>query len=306
MRFWVGVTDPGWYRFHRDRSHEEVNFWQPSERAPFKNLPEGAPFLFKLKGAANAIAGGGTYVTTQVLPLSVMWEVFGPQNGAASPRELRALIDPGGLTRQSPRQHVCQLITGCWYLPEDRWLVAPAGFATNLVRGKYYDEHDGKHILDHVRPWMYGAEVTVAERDVYERVDRPKYGAPQLVRPRLGQSGFRMRLFEAYHKTCAITGENTLPTLDAAHIVPYNEAGGSHDLSNGLLLRTDFHRLFDDGLVTVEPDLTIRVSPRIRASYFNGKAYYRLDGQPLRAPSRPEWRPDPDKLRWHNMERFQR
>ena len=79
-----------------------------------------------------------------------------------------------------------------------------------------------------------------------------------------------------------------------------------HELSNGLLLRTDFHRLFDEGLVTVEPDLSIRVSPRIRESYFNGKAYYRLDGQRLRAPSRPEWRPDPDKLRWHNVERFQR
>ena len=43
----------------------------------------------------------------------------------------------------------------------------------------------------------------------------------------------------------------------------------------------DFHRLFDAGLVSVTPDMTIRVSPRIREAWFNGKAYYRMDGQPL-------------------------
>ena len=47
--------------------------------------------------------------------------------------------------------------------------------------------------------------------------------------------------------------------LEAAHISPYAE-GGKHTLSNGLLLRSDLHTLFDLGYLTVEPsDMTIRV-----------------------------------------------
>ena len=102
-----------------------------------------------------------------------------------------------------------------------------------------------------------------------------------------------------------MTGENTLLALEAAHIVPYSEEG-AHDVRNGLLLRADFHRLFDAGLVSVTPDMTVRVSPRIREAWFNGKAYYRMDGQPLAVlPSRPEFRPDPDRLQWHLQNRFQ-
>jgi putative restriction endonuclease len=307
MRFWVGVTDPSWFAFHRARGSGEVNFWQPSSRPPFTKLPEGTPFLFKLKGAANAIAGGGYYVTTSTLPLEVAWEVFGPQNGAASLHGFRSMIDPKGLSRAGPREYVCQLVVDAVFLPEDRWLRAPPGFAKNLVQGRSYDaaEPEGAAILAHVSPWLYGPRPSdlPAAADTGET----KWAEPVLVKPRLGQSGFRVRLFEAYERRCAMTGESTLPTLDAAHIVPYAEAGSDHEITNGLLLRTDFHRLFDNGLVTVEPDLTIRVSPRIREAWYNGKAYYRLDGTRLAVvPQRREWRPDPDRLHWHNTHVFQR
>ena len=60
------------------------------------------------------------------------------------------------------------------------------------------------------------------------------------------------------------------------------------------------------GLVGVTPDLRIRVSPRIRESWFNGKVYYRLDGKPLSTvPVHPSMRPDPDRLDWHLRNRFQ-
>lgn len=314
MRYWVGVTDPDWFEFHRARGAEEVNFWQPSARPAFTRLPEGTPFLFKLKGPRNAIAGGGFYVTTSTLPLEVAWEVFGPQNGAASLAGFRSMIDPKGLSRAGPREYVCQLVVDTVFLPEDRWLRAPPGFAKNLVQGRGYEaaEPDGAAILAHIAPWLYGPRtedqpVAVADGAPTTGPDAPKWGQPVLVKPRLRQSGFRVRLFEAYGRRCAMTGESTLPTLDAAHIVPYASEATSHEVTNGLLLRTDFHRLFDNGLVTVEPDLTIRVSPRIREAWYNGKAYYRLDGTRLAVvPDRREWRPDPDRLHWHNTNVFQR
>jgi putative restriction endonuclease len=67
---------------------------------------------------------------------------------------------------------------------------------------------------------------------------------------------------------------------------------GPHELQNGLLLRSDFHKLFDKGLVAITADLNIEVSPRIREEWFNGKAYYRLHGRPLaNLPSDPTHRP---------------
>lgn len=132
-----------------------------------------------------------------------------------------------------------------------------------------------------------------------------RYGKPVLVKPRLGQGGFRVVVTDAYQRRCAITGESTLPVLEAAHILPFSE-NGPNELSNGLLLRSDFHKLFDEGLITIKPDLTVRVSAKIREEWSNGKAYYRLDGQPLASlPSDASHRPAADFLAWHNQERFE-
>lgn len=95
-----------------------------------------------------------------------------------------------------------------------------------------------------------------------------------------------------------------MPVLEAAHIQPYAE-NGPHDPANGLLLRSDFHKLFDIGLMTVTPDYHIEVSPRIREEWFNGKAYYRLHGQSLpRLPAQLDHRPGVEYLRWHNDNRY--
>ena len=40
--------------------------------------------------------------------------------------------------------------------------------------------------------------------------------------------------------------------------------GGTHEASNGILLRRDIHSLFDAGYVTVMPDLRFAVSRRIQ------------------------------------------
>ena len=45
--------------------------------------------------------------------------------------------------------------------------------------------------------------------------------------PRLGQGGFRVLVTDTYRRRCAVTGERTLPVLQAAHIRPVT-AGGLH------------------------------------------------------------------------------
>lgn len=130
-----------------------------------------------------------------------------------------------------------------------------------------------------------------------------RYGPPTLVLPRLGQGTFRVIVRDNYDRRCAVTGERTLPALDAAHIRPYAE-GGLHAASNGILFRRDIHSLFDAGYVTVTKDRMFEVSRRIREEFENGRHYYAMHGTPLSVPDRADRRPDPRMLEWHNTARF--
>ena len=68
----------------------------------------------------------------------------------------------------------------------------------------------------------------------------------------------------------ALTGRANPTGLEAAHIKPY-AATGPHLVANGLLLRSDFHILFDDGYITVTEDLRVRVSGKIKEKFENGR-----------------------------------
>ena len=72
--------------------------------------------------------------------------------------------------------------------------------------------------------------------------------------------------------------------------------GGRHELSNGLPLRRDIHRLFDLGFVTAKPNLRFAVSTALKDAYANGKTYYALDGRTI---AMPDARPARELLEWH-------
>ncbi len=310
MIFWVGVTDNSWFRFLRDQQPEEVNFWHPSARAPFTRLESGAPFLFKLKRPNNHIGGGGFFVKFSVLPLSVVWDTFAVKNGAATREQFENVIRP---LMRDPDAHDpeigCSVLAEPFFWREDTWIPNPIGFASNVVQGRSYDtaEQEGATLWKSVADRLtHTFDVSNTKQSVREPI--AMYGSPTLVNPRLGQGAFRVLVTDAYKRRCAITGEKTLPVLEAAHIIPFAQEG-THQVSNGLLLRSDFHKLFDLGYVTVErtkSDFRVKVSPKIREEWFNGKAYYRLDGQTLAAiPDALDQQPNQEYLAWHNEKVFQ-
>jgi putative restriction endonuclease len=109
--------------------------------------------------------------------------------------------------------------------------------------------------------------------------ENARYGKPVLVAPRLGQGTFRVLVTEAYRRRCAMTTKKTLPVLEVAHIRPYAK-GSENSLANGILLRSELHKLFDLGYITVNPDnRRAVVSNRIREEYENGRKYYALQGK---------------------------
>lgn len=305
MKYWAGTTDNRWFTFLSALRPDEVNFWQPSQRPPFRNLQPGTPFLFKLKAPFNHIGGGGSFLRFEVLPLSVAWDAFGEKNGAATKAGFERLIRPLMKDRGARDPVIgCTMLGNVCFFPRSEWIPAPKSWARNIVVGKTFntEDADGKAL------WEYFAE-RCSRGAVSEAAPidgPPRYGEPVLVAPRWGQSAFRAIVTAAYGMQCAITGETTLPTLEAAHIRPYR-LNGPHSLRNALLLRADFHKLFDCGLVTVTPEYKVVVSSSIKEQWFNGKAYNRLNGELLkRIPERESDRPDPELLRWHNDNIYER
>ncbi len=253
------------------------------------------PLLFKLKAPVNMIAGGGIFTHASIMPLSLAWEAFGKANGAGSREKLQALIlgnrqvGPTGDFRIG-----CRILSPAFFLDEREWMAPGENFSPNIVSFKSFDtdEAERRRLWNRVSPWITA-----------DQGEEARFGAPRIITPRLGQGEFRIVVTDAYQRRCAVTGECTLPVLDAAHIHPFSE-GGVHRVSNGLLLRLDLHKLFDDGYVTVSPNLRFEVSRRIRDEYENGKDYYRPAGNEIRVPGGAREQPDRNALAWHNDNRY--
>lgn len=109
---------------------------------------------------------------------------------------------------------------------------------------------------------------------------------------------FIILITDTYERRCAATGEKALPVLETAHIRPVAE-GGQHRIDNGLLLRSDLHRLYDRGYITVTRDLVLRASRRLREEFGNGEIYFPLDGQRIWVPRREDVPPNREALAWH-------
>jgi putative restriction endonuclease len=137
-----------------------------------------------------------------------------------------------------------------------------------------------------------------AQPEVVAEAQQEIWGQPALVRPRLGQGSFRVLVTDTYERRCAVTGERALPVLEAAHIRRVAD-GGQHRIDNGLLLRSDLHRLFDRGYVTVGPDYRVRVSRRLKDEFDNGEIYYPLERREIRLPAAEAGRPRREFLEWH-------
>lgn len=299
MRGLVAPTDQEWYEYLLARPHlEEVNFWRPG-RGGFAALRPGEPFFFKLKSPHNAIGGFGQFARFARLPLWMAWDVFGEANGVPDVHALRARV-----SRLSRAQTLLNLDheVGCisiafpTFFSRDDWIEQPSDWPPNMQGGKGYDLTAGEgRVL-----WEACVEqaVTTAIRTypwTEDAAEQIRFGRPQTITPRLGQSSFRLAVIDAYGKACAVTTEHSLPVIEAAHIKPY-ALGGTHEIRNGLPLRRDLHRLFDLGFVTVRPDRTFTVSSQLRDDWANGREYYALAGRKIALPARPEDQPSTELL----------
>jgi putative restriction endonuclease len=309
MNIYVGVTDFNWYqKLIAIPNIDEVNFWQPGGNRQFNVLKKGELFLFKLHSPRNFIVGGGIFAYNNILPLSLAWDAFAEKNGVDSLDEMRRRIE---YYRKQDHSQTLDYSIGCilleqpFFFAESEWIPVPVDWKPSIVQGKTYSMETelGKKLWDDVRIRLQGQQYFIDQQAQNETGQR--YGQPTTITPRLGQGSFRVIVTEVYNRRCAVTQERTLPVLEAAHIKPYN-LNGPHEVSNGILLRSDLHKLLDKGYITFTPEHHLEVSRRIREEFENGKDYYALHGKELRVPQNKDSWPKPEYLNWHNENVFLR
>ena len=123
---------------------------------------------------------------------------------------------------------------------------------------------------------------------------------------RLHQSFFRDAVVSSYNTRCCVTGLPIVECLVAGHIIPWSvDERRRADPTNGLCLSATFDRLFDTGLMTIDDELTLCVSQRIRDLTDRAvvEQVAARHGQKINPPAR--FYPDPECLRWHREQVFE-
>lgn len=138
--------------------------------------------------------------------------------------------------------------------------------------------------------------------------DTDFYGGTVLatVELRLKQGFFRRAVLASYQNRCCMTGITAKALLVASHIVPWKvDPNNRLNPRNGLCLSALHDKAFDRGLITVDSDLSIRVSSQARKyahEDFVRTSLIELDGRKIDLPEK--FRPDPQFLKRHRREIF--
>ena len=122
---------------------------------------------------------------------------------------------------------------------------------------------------------------------------------------RIGQRFFRTVLLSAYGGRCCISGLSVPDLLVASHIVPWrDDADNRANPRNGLLLSALHDSAFDQGWITVEDDLTVRVSEGMAGpdDPFLDSTIAAYNGRRIRLPEK--FRPDGAFLAYHRQRVF--
>ena len=123
---------------------------------------------------------------------------------------------------------------------------------------------------------------------------------------RVGQDFFRAAVLSAYNGQCCVTGLSEPKLLVASHIVPWRvDRRNRVNPRNGLLLSALHDKAFDIGLITIDDDMTVRVSRKhlVRNDRFFSTSIQEYDGRTIRPPKK--FRPAREFLAYHREQVFQ-
>lgn len=187
-------------------------------------------------------------------------------------------------------------------------------FFTNLVLDTYFPET--KVLYDTLIPSLFSEiENKILNESPEEYVQEIK-----VLQTKLDEADFEEELFvrggvfkkkipEIYDYTCCVSelkietaSDRTIQMIDACHIVPFS-VSKDDTIQNGISLCPNLHRAFDRGLITINKDFIVRISPVVKEndSVFSMRQF---DGKKIKLPKSEKWYPSLEALNWHNRETF--
>lgn len=118
---------------------------------------------------------------------------------------------------------------------------------------------------------------------------------------------FKREIPKIYDYQCAISGMRVESTtnaqlVDACHIIPF-AISKDDTITNGISLSPNLHRAFDRGLITINNDYVVRVSPAIKEKS-SPYSLSQFDGKRIILPSDTRYYPSVENLTWHRKECF--
>lgn len=293
--FAISPTDIEWFKFLRTEGlNSEINFWTPT---PWNvsRLASGDKLYFMLKSPIRKIGGYGQFVEYKNMSVNDAWNKYGFKNGCTSKQELIERLDKYKASNSSDERSVtdseigCIVLTNAVYYDDDKFLDLDnyeIDFSRFIVKIKYYNEND---------PLEIATQSTLKEFELLP-TSIEKLKKSRLVTERKGQGNFRAIITTAYSNKCCITSETTPELLEAAHIQPYFDENSNH-VKNGLLLRVDLHKLYDNGLLYIDESFKIHISPEVKSEF-----YRKLNGTTIRLPENNNLYPSKEALKSKKFE----
>ncbi len=158
--------------------------------------------------------------------------------------------------------------------------------------------------LDDLAPVFDQSMAEVGSRIV--ELSDPRHGyLTGTLKIRLHQRAFRERVLDAYRSQCSFCRLKHRELLDAAHIIPDDEAQSTERIDNGISLCKLHHAAFDSFILGVTPDFVIHVRHDVLAEEDGPVLQHALKGlheTMLVLPSSRSMWPSKDALDW----RYQR
>ncbi|HEY6611907.1 MAG TPA: HNH endonuclease [Pseudomonas sp.] len=141
--------------------------------------------------------------------------------------------------------------------------------------------------------------------DGLELVDFTGATRQVLVEQRIKQQFFRRAVLGSYRGRCCMSGLAEPRLLLASHIVPWRaDKANRLNPANGLCLSALHDRAFDQGLITLEDDFTVRLSEQLRQrdEPFVREVLRPLGGRQIELPER--FLPSVEFVAWHRQQVF--
>lgn len=279
----IALTDVSWFKFLREKDFKLINFWTPTGWEPKKINPGDMFYLF-LKSPYRKVGGYARYVYSFQLTVRDTWNKFGQANGAPNINMMLEQLSAIRGTRIDENT-----IIGCIMLQDPVF----------LPDNEFFDSMEiGVEIKQAMQKFKYikGAEIIRQEYTI-DKIDDYILNEEATVeytlsahKRRIGQSTFREKLLELYRK-CAVTREDYPLVLEAAHIDPYIGESSNYP-QNGLILRSDVHKLFDANLLAIDTNYHVKLS-----NILAGTSYERFENEPIVLPENKNFYPSEDALK---------